>query len=57
MKGIFNNDEAIGSLAVARQLHQDYSGKSRSAGREIQRVRHARVYNPVGNVEFTNECN
>lgn len=56
MKGIFNN-EAIGSLVVAKQLHQDYSGKSKSAVREFQRVRHARVYYPVGNVEFNNECN
>lgn len=56
MKGIFNNDEAIGSLVVAKQLHQDYSGKSKSAVREFQRVRHARVYYPVGNVEFNNEC-
>lgn len=44
MKGVFNNEEAIGSLAVARQLHQDYSGKSRSAGRDFQRARHARVF-------------
>ncbi len=38
MKGVFNNEKAIGSLTVARQLHQHYSGKSRSTGREIQRV-------------------
>lgn len=41
MKGVSNKEEAIGSLAVARQLHQDYTGKSRSTGRETRRVRHA----------------
>lgn len=25
MKGVFNNEEAIGPLAVARQLHQHYT--------------------------------
>ena len=37
MKGAFNNEEAIGPLAVARQLHQHYSGKSRSSVGEIRR--------------------
>lgn len=48
MKGAFNNEEAIGPLVVARQLHQDYVGKSRNTGREIQRERHARVFYHVG---------
>lgn len=48
MKGAFNNEEAIGPLVVARQLHQHYTGKSRSTGREIQRERHARVFYHVG---------
>lgn len=43
-KGAFNNEKAIGPLAVARQLPQHYFGKSRSTGREIQRERRATVF-------------
>lgn len=48
MKGAFNNEEAIGALVVARQLHQHYAGKSRSTVRKIQRERHARAFYHVG---------
>lgn len=48
MKGAFNNEEAIGPLAVAKQLHRHYSCKSRSACREIQRERHAGTLLHVG---------
>lgn len=57
MKGAFNNEEAIGPLAVAKQLHRHYSCKSRSACREIQRERHAGDIIACGrNVGFTNVC-
>lgn len=44
MKGVFNNEEAIGSLAVARQLHQDYSENPYQHSFTCQRARHARVF-------------
>lgn len=39
MKGVFNNEEAVGPLAVARQLHQQYSGtlEGRFKGKDMQR--------------------
>lgn len=48
MKVVFNDVDGIGPLAVARQLHQHYSHKLRSTGREFQRVRHAKIFKDVG---------
>ncbi len=53
MKVILKNKDAFGPLAVARQLHQHYSGKLRRAGREFQRVKHARTLAYDRNVAFT----
>lgn len=49
------NGEALGSLVVARQLHQDCCGKWRSAGRGTWRVRHAG--HDWKNVQFTKDSN
>lgn len=49
------NGEALGSLVVARQLHQDCCGKWRSAGSGTWRVQHAG--HDCKNVQFTKESN